>query len=59
MREKMDQRFEAIDRRLDFIQQLMLVRIADIFGLIGFIVWDRYATLRPMDTRLKQLEREL
>ncbi|PXV77259.1 MULTISPECIES: hypothetical protein [Nitrosomonas] len=55
----MDQRFEAIDRRLDFIQQLMLVRIADIFGLIGFIVWDRYATLRPMDTRLKQLEREL
>lgn len=55
----MDQRFEAIDRRLDFIQQLMLVRIADMFGVVGFIVWDRCATLRPMDTRLKQLEREL
>lgn len=54
-----DQRFEAIDRRLDFIQQLMLVIIAGIFGLIGFIVWDRYSTLRPMDTRLKRLERDL
>lgn len=54
-----DQRFEAIDRQLDFIQQLMLVTIAGIFGLIGFIVWDRYSTLRPMDTRLKRLERDL
>lgn len=54
-----DQRFEAIDRRLDFIQQLMLVTIAGIFGLIGFIVWDRYSTLRPMDTRLRRLEENL
>ncbi|SFU79972.1 hypothetical protein SAMN05216339_11410 [Nitrosomonas eutropha] len=37
----------------------MLVTIAGIFGLIGFIVWDRYSTLRPMDTRLKRLERDL
>lgn len=54
-----DQRFEAIDQRLDFIQQLMLVTIAGIFGLIGFIVWDRYSTLRPMDTRLRRLEENL
>jgi len=54
-----DQRFEAIDRRLDFIQQLMLVTIAGIFGLIGFIIWDRYSTLRPMDTRLRGLEEDL
>jgi len=54
-----DQRFEAVDRRLDFIQQLMLVTIAGIFGLIGFIVWDRYSTLRPMDTRLRRLEENL
>ena|SRR5690606_32263250 len=53
-----DQRFEAIDRRLDFIQQLMLVTIAGIFGLIGFIIWDRYSTLRPMDTRLRGLAKE-
>lgn len=54
-----DQRFEAIDRRLDFIQQLMLVTIAGIFGLIGFIIWDRYSTLRPMDMRLQRLEEDL
>jgi len=55
MQKQMDQRFEAVDRRLDFIRQLMLVTIAGIFGLIGFIVWDRYSTLRPMDARLKRL----
>jgi len=59
IQEQMDQRFEAVDRRLDFIQQLMLVTIAGIFGLIGFIVWDRYSTLRPMDTRLRRLEENL
>jgi len=56
MQEQIDQRFEAVDRRLDFIRQLMLVTIAGIFGLIGFIVWDRYSTLRLMDTRLRRLE---
>lgn len=54
-----DQRFTAVDQRLDFIQQLMLVTIAGIFGLIGFIIWDRYSTLRPMDMRLRRLEENL
>lgn len=31
-------RFENVERRLEFIQQLMLVTIAGIFGLIGFVV---------------------
>ncbi|WP_300288969.1 hypothetical protein [Nitrosomonas sp.] len=59
MQEQMDRRFEAVDRRLDFVQQLMLVTIAGIFGLIGFIIWDRYSTLRPMDMRLRRLEENL
>lgn len=59
IQEQIDQRFQAVDQRLDFIQQLMLVTIAGIFGLIGFIMWDRYSTLRPMDTRLRTLEEEL
>ncbi|MBX3641396.1 MAG: hypothetical protein KF888_13045 [Nitrosomonas sp.] len=54
-----DYRFENVERRLEFIQQLMLVTIAGIFGLVGFVVWDRYSTLRPMDMRLKRLERDL
>jgi len=54
-----DQRFASIDQRFEFLQQLMLVMIAGIFGLIGFIVWDRYTTLRPMDQRLRRIEEDL
>ncbi|MGG7055213.1 hypothetical protein [Nitrosomonas sp. ANs5] len=54
-----DQRFVSIDQRFEFLQQLMLVMIAAIFGLIGFIVWDRYTTLRPMDQRLRRIEEDL
>ncbi|HRQ05303.1 MAG TPA: hypothetical protein PK580_05010 [Nitrosomonas halophila] len=54
-----DQRFVSIDQRFEFLQQLMLVMIASIFGLIGFIVWDRYTTLRPMDQRLRRIEEDL
>lgn len=39
---QIDYRSEAIDKQLDFIEHLMLVTIAGIFGLIGFIVWDRF-----------------
>lgn len=47
-----DQRFESIDQRLDLTGNLMLVLIAGLFGLIGFIAWDRYSILRPMDNAL-------
>ncbi|MBK6618981.1 MAG: hypothetical protein IPG31_11695 [Nitrosomonas sp.] len=54
-----DQRFASIDQRFEFLQQLMLVMIASVFGLIGFIVWDRYTTLRPMNERLRRIEEDL
>jgi len=38
---------------------LILVLIAGIFGLIGFVVWDRFSTLRPMDARLRRIEQDL
>ncbi|MEY3122872.1 MAG: hypothetical protein RI993_1697, partial [Pseudomonadota bacterium] len=44
MQKQMDHRFASIDQRFEFLQQLMLVMIAGVFGLIGFIVWDRYTT---------------
>ena len=59
----MDQRFtdvqEQMDKRFEFFQQLMIVLIAGVFGLIGFIIWDRYSTLRPMDMRLRRIEEDL
>jgi len=57
-----DKRFEymgeAFDRRFAFIESLMMVTIAGIFGLIGYIVWDRKTALRPVEERLIRLESE-
>lgn len=33
--------------------------IAGIFGLIGFVMWDRYSTLRPLDQHLRRIEEDL
>jgi exonuclease VII large subunit len=56
--EAVDQRFTSIDQQLDQIWNLMLVIIAGIFGLIGYIVWDRKTALRPVEQRLMALEAE-
>jgi hypothetical protein len=36
----------------------MLVMIAGIFGLIGYIVWDRKTAMRPVEQRIMALEAE-
>ncbi|RUM42335.1 MAG: hypothetical protein DSY80_07300 [Desulfocapsa sp.] len=54
-----DQRFDSIDKRLSFFQNLMLVLIAGVFGLIGYIVWDRKTALRPLEQRMIRLETEV
>lgn len=51
-----NQRFESIDKQFGRLWGLMLVLIAGIFGLIGFIVWDRRTMLRPLEQRLDRLE---
>ena len=56
--QQIDQRFEAVDQQLDKIWALMLVMIAGIFGLIGYIVWDRKTALRPVEQRIMALEAE-
>ena len=37
----------------------MLIIIAGIFGLIGFIVWDRKTALRPLEKRMDSLEKDI
>ena len=54
--ESINQRFDSIDKQFDRLWSLMLVIIAGIFGLIGFIVWDRRTVLRPVEQRLDRLE---
>jgi len=68
--EAIDQRFETIgqrfesmeagfNQRFNFLENLIMVVIAGIFGLIGYIVWDRKTALRPVEERLIKLENEL
>jgi hypothetical protein len=57
--EAVNQRFESVDQRFNFLENLLMVVIAGIFGLIGYIVWDRKTALRPVEERLLKLENEL
>ncbi len=58
-----DQRFDSLEKsindRFSFLENLLLVLIAGVFGLIGFVVWDRKTALRPLEKKLDKLEQDL
>ena len=39
--ENFNKRFEAIDKRFEMLTNFMMALTAGIFGLIGFMMWDR------------------
>jgi hypothetical protein len=43
--EQVDKRFEQVDRRFKEQHQLSLVIIAGMFGMVGFMMWDRRTQL--------------
>ncbi|VFM95974.1 MAG: Maltoporin N-terminal extension [Candidatus Kentron sp. G] len=49
-----EQRFSSLDKRMDAQWQLTLVLITAIFGLIGFVVWDRKTAFKPLEERVEQ-----
>ena len=55
----MNTRFQSFEKRFSFLENLMMIVIAGIFGLIGFIVWDRKTALRPLEKKLDKLEQDL
>ena len=65
MQSQMDQRFEVMqshmDVRFDTITNIMMVMLAGIFTMIGYMVWDRKTILKQSKEEielniLKQLE---
>jgi hypothetical protein len=54
-----DTRFQAFEKRFSFLENLMMIAISGIFGLIGYIVWDRKTALRPLEKKLDKLEQDL
>jgi len=59
MEKNIDDRFESFEKRFTFLENLMMVLIAGVFGLIGFVVWDRKTALKPLEKKLDKLERDL
>ena len=57
------QRIDAMEahfeKRMDAQWNLTLVMIAGIFGLIGFVVWDRKTALKPLERRFARIAHEL
>ena len=54
-----DQRFEALESQYDRIWNLILVVLAGIMGLIGFIIWDRKTASQPLEKKITELEANL
>jgi len=50
---------KSFNQGFDSIQYLILVMLAGIFGLIGFIGWYRRTVLKSIEKRLDRLEEAL
>nr|VFK16320.1 MAG: hypothetical protein BECKFM1743B_GA0114221_104122 [Candidatus Kentron sp. FM] len=46
---------KRVDDRLDAQWNLTLILIAAIFGLIGFVVWDRKTAIKPLERRFTRI----
>ena len=49
-----DKRFDAVDKRFDMLFYTMLALLAGIFGLVGFVFWDRRTAIRPIEDETKK-----
>ncbi len=54
-----DKRFDDANKRMDMLFYTMLAILAGIFGLIGFVVYDRQASVKPILEDNKQLAKEI
>jgi hypothetical protein len=52
-------RFEETNKRIDILLYVMIAILTSIFGLIGFVVWDRQVSLRPIKEESKEVKREV
>ena len=59
MQKQMDTRFDASDKRTDTLSLIALTILAGIFGLIGFVVWDRQVSIKPVLQKNEELTKEV
>ncbi len=49
-----DKRFDDVNKRFDILFYIMLALLAGIFGLVGFVFWDRRTLIRPIEDETKK-----
>ncbi len=63
MNQRLDQRIDdmgqQLSQRINLVENLILTMLAAVFGLIGYIVWDRKTAMRPLENRLVHIESAL
>jgi len=52
-------RFEETNKRIDILLYVMIAILTSMFGLIGFVVWDRQVSLKPIKEDSKEVKREI
>ncbi len=54
----MNKRLDDMNNRFDDMKGLLYVILAGIFGLFGFVLWDRRTALAPVIKKNKELARD-
>jgi tetrahydromethanopterin S-methyltransferase subunit G len=49
-------KFESIQKQISNINILMYFVLGAIFSLVGFVLWDRRSTLRPVERKNREIE---
>ena len=57
--ESLDKRFDDANKRMDILLYVMIAILSGTFGLIGFVVWDRQASIKPISEENKALAKEI
>lgn len=61
--QSIDQRFQSIDQRFEQITNLITGIVASFSGLvavmIGFAVWDRRTMIRPFESKVREIEKNI
>ena len=56
MNESFNKRFEAVDKRFEMLTNFMMALTAGIFGLIGFMMWDRRTVVEKAKREMENSE---